>query len=379
MTIRSSLILSTVAALVGTIGLFTPTVDAAPSASLDLLPRSMDGAAEGYTVSYSTTDEFGRPTIARGQIYLPFGTPPSGGWPVVSWAKGTVGIGDSCAMSTALDSGTADDPLAVDLSKPLLTQLLRSGAAVVSTDYIGLGTSDNHHYLNSISAANAVTDIVSAAAAKIPELSRTWVAAGHSQGGAAALTTGSRKDVYGAPTDFRGVVALAPSSYLESIVTLLSPTTPRIAPLDNITATLIYVLHGIRDSRPDIDVDSYLSEQGRNYLAQAENLCISELRQKVVDVAPQQLLSRSLSDPAMASALRTYLAVPTDGYSRPVFLTQGLADTVVPPASTTALAAEMSVRGVNDVTYLPVPSATHYDVVAVTAANTRSQILGMLR
>ncbi|MDV6260082.1 alpha/beta fold hydrolase [Rhodococcoides yunnanense] len=378
MKIRSTVILSTAAALIGGAGLLTPIADAAPATSIDVLPRMIDGAAAGYALSYSTTDEHGRPAIARGQVYLPSGTPPPGGWPVVSWAKGTVGIGDSCAMTTALDDGSAEDPLAVELSKPLLTQLLRSGTAVVSTDYIGLGTADAHHYLNSVSEANAVTDIVGAAADELPELSRTWVAAGHSQGGAAALATGARANIYGSASDFRGVMSFAPSSNLEAVVPLLSPTTPRIAPLDNITATLIYVLHGLRDSRPDVDVNSYLSELGRDYLAQAEDSCISELREKGIGVAPQQLLARSLSDPVMASALREYLSVPTIGYTRPVVIEQGLADTVVPPALTTALAAELVARGTRDVTYLPVPGATHYDVIAATVDDALPRILGML-
>lgn len=378
MKIRSTVILCTTATLLGGAGLFTPVAGAAPSTSIEPISRLVDGASAGYALSYWTTDEHGRPARARGQVYLPSGTPPPGGWPIVSWAKGTVGVGDSCAMSTALEDRTAEDPLAVELSKPLLTNLLRRGTAIVSTDYIGLGTSDVHHYLNSVSAANAVTDVVDAAADRLPELSRTWVAAGHSQGGAAALTTGARADIYGAPSDFRGVVSFAPSSNLEVLLPLLSPTTPRIAQLDNVTATLIYILHGLRDSRPDIDVDGYLSDLGRTYVAQAEDSCIGELRQAVSDIAPQQLLSRSLSDSAMASAMREYLSVPTTGYTRPVVIEQGLADTVVPPTATTALSAELLARGVRDVTYLPVPDATHYDVVAATVDDAQARILGML-
>ncbi|MBY4207277.1 alpha/beta fold hydrolase [Rhodococcus fascians] len=379
MTTRSAAITTLAAGLLAATGILTPIAGAAPATSIDVLPRLIDGAAAGYSLSYTTTDEHGRPAIAHGQVYLPSGTPPPGGWPVVSWAKGTVGVGDSCAMSTALDDGAAEDPMAVELSKPLLTQLLRSGTAVVSTDYIGLGTTDAHHYLNSISEANAVTDIVSAAADELPELSRTWVAAGHSQGGAAALTTGARADTYGERTDFRGVMSFAPSSNLEAVLPLLSPTTPRIAPLDNITATLIYVLYGLRDSRPDLDVNSYLSELGSDYLAHAEDNCISDIRQKVSGVAPQQLLSRPLSDPAMTSAIGDYLSVPTTGYTRPVTIEQGLADTVVPPALTTALAAELAAQGIRDVTYLPVPGATHYDVIAATVDDALPRILDMLR
>ncbi|RZL67464.1 MAG: lipase, partial [Rhodococcus sp. (in: high G+C Gram-positive bacteria)] len=105
MKIRTILILPAAVAVFGGAGLLTPIADAAPATSIDVLPRLIDGAAAGYALSYATTDEHGRAAVARGQVYLPSGTPPPGGWPVVSWAKGTVGVGDSCAMSTALDDG----------------------------------------------------------------------------------------------------------------------------------------------------------------------------------------------------------------------------------------------------------------------------------
>lgn len=380
MRIRSAHVLSIVTALVGAAGLATPLAGAAPveSGFLTPLPRLMDGAGAGYAMSYSTVDEHGQQTVAKGQIYLPDGPAPQGGWPVVSWAKGTVGVGDKCAMSTALDAGT-EDPMAVGLSKPLLTELLRNGTAVVSTDYIGLGTSDPHHYLNATSAAHAVTDIVSAAADVLPELSRTWVAAGHSQGGAAAMTTGALANTYGAPSDFRGVVAFAPASNVENVLPLLGPGTPRIQPLDGVTATLIYVLFGLGNSRPDLDVDSYLSDLGREYVALAEDLCIVDLRESVDGIAPQQLLSRPLSDPAMVSALHTYMAVPTNGYTRPVVIEEGLADTVVPPVSATALAAQLVAGGADDVTYRPIAGATHYDIIAKTVDDAVPRIANMLR
>ncbi|KQU47044.1 hypothetical protein ASG84_07850 [Rhodococcus sp. Leaf278] len=378
MKIRSTLVWFATAAMLAGSGVLGPVAGAAPSTSIEPISRIIDGAYAGYALSYWTTDEHGRPARARGQVYIPSGTPPAGGWPIVSWAKGTVGVGDSCAMSTALENRTAEDPMAVELSKPLITNLLRSGTAVVSTDYIGLGTSDIHHYLNSVSAANAVTDAVDAAADMLPALSRTWVAAGHSQGGAAALTTGARAGMYGAPSDFRGVVSFAPSSNLEVLLPLLSPTTPRIAQLDNVTATLIYILHGLEDSRPDIHVDGYLSDIGRAYVTQAEGSCIGALREEVIGVSPQQLLARPLSDSAMASALREYLSVPTTGYTRPVVIEQGLADMVVPPAATTGLAAALLASGVREVTYRPVPDATHYDVVAATVDDAQARILHML-
>lgn len=373
-----------VAATVVSVTLGCPVAAAAPSKSptestvLSPLPRLIGGAGIGYAISYPTSDEHGRPTVANGQVYLPVGNPPPGGWPVVSWAKGTVGVGDGCAMSTALARGLPD-PFAVALSEPLLTDVLESGIAVVSTDYIGLGTVDRHQYLNSESESRAVIDIVGAAADSLPELSQTWVAAGHSQGGAAALTVGVQAAAYGNSPDLRGVVAIAPSSNVENIIAVLTPQTPRVAQLTSITATLIYILYGLQDARPDIDINSYLSDLGRERVASAEDMCIGDLRQSVDGIAPQQLLSRPLSDPTLVAALRDYMAVPVVGYTRPVVIEQGLADAVVPPLGTTALAAQLLAGGAGDLTYLPIPGATHYDVVATTAADTTARISAMLR
>ncbi|MEY2884350.1 MAG: hypothetical protein RL490_2074, partial [Pseudomonadota bacterium] len=33
-----------------------------------------------------------KPIIVSGGVYLPKGTPPTGGWPVIAWAHGTVGF-----------------------------------------------------------------------------------------------------------------------------------------------------------------------------------------------------------------------------------------------------------------------------------------------
>ncbi|MGM3213879.1 alpha/beta hydrolase, partial [Klebsiella pneumoniae] len=56
-------------------------------------------AAQAYLLSYHTPDQSGRLAQGTGLLYLPAGTAPAGGWPVVSWAHGTQGIADHCAPS----------------------------------------------------------------------------------------------------------------------------------------------------------------------------------------------------------------------------------------------------------------------------------------
>src|SRR6185503_7550297 len=52
-----------------------------------------------YRVMYVSTTMQGKPAAVTGLIAIPNGTPPAGGFPVVSWAHGTDGMADQCAPS----------------------------------------------------------------------------------------------------------------------------------------------------------------------------------------------------------------------------------------------------------------------------------------
>ncbi|NKV52800.1 hypothetical protein GS988_23220 [Rhodococcus hoagii] len=69
--------------------------------SVEALPAGLGlpGAAREYRITYITRDAVGRPAESSGVVFVPQGTPPEGGWPVLSWAHGTVGLGDACAPS----------------------------------------------------------------------------------------------------------------------------------------------------------------------------------------------------------------------------------------------------------------------------------------
>ncbi|MBF6451078.1 alpha/beta fold hydrolase [Nocardia aobensis] len=338
----------------------------------------MEGAGSGYLITYWTTDEYGAPALANGQVYLPPGDAPSGGWPVISWGKGTVGIGDQCAMTSTLAAGQADPP-AVDMSRPLLSAALAAGTAVISTDYIGLGTPAAHHYLNGISEAHAVIDILRAARREFPQLSTTFVAAGHSQGGQAALLANQISDTYATGLDFRGTVAFAPASNSENVIAALGPEIPEIPDLTPLTATIVYVLHGLRDARPDLNIGSYLTDYGKQQITQAEQLCIMDLRKALNGIPPQRLLSRALSDAPIAAAIRAYMTVPISGYPHPIFLMQGRDDTTVRPVITAVLNAELRAGGVDDIVSQEYPGADHYDIVAHASTDAMNYIREMLR
>ncbi len=107
-------------------------------------------AGDSVRVRYSTLRTATAAGESTGSIFLPpRGDPPDGGWPVVSYAHGTVGIADQCAPSVAGFNY-------VEL--PAIEQWLAAGYAVVATDYAGIGTAGVNAYLDGpAAAANAST------------------------------------------------------------------------------------------------------------------------------------------------------------------------------------------------------------------------------
>lgn len=103
------------------------------------------GAAAAERVEYVTRDQTGRSAPSSGIYWIPQGTPPPGGWKIVSWAHGTTGIGDACAPSkTKTGSGVDAAVIAA----------LKAGYAVTATDYAGLGTAEQTEYLGGRAAAH---------------------------------------------------------------------------------------------------------------------------------------------------------------------------------------------------------------------------------
>ncbi|MFD1050932.1 alpha/beta hydrolase, partial [Kibdelosporangium lantanae] len=108
-----------------------------------------------------------------GVVFTPSGKVPRDGWPLISWAHGTVGIADQCAPSTAGRSQR-------DIN--YLKEWLAAGYAIAATDYEGLGWTFEHPYENGLSEARSVIDIARAAPQVDPTIGRRWMAVGQSQG-----------------------------------------------------------------------------------------------------------------------------------------------------------------------------------------------------
>ncbi|TQF73697.1 lipase [Rhodococcus spelaei] len=322
----------------------------------DLAPvASIPGADREYRVTYRSTDHNGAPTVSSGAIHVPAGPVPAGGWPVVSYAHGTVGVAQSCAPSLAGETAAEADYLA---------RWLARGYAVVATDYVGLGTPGRLAYLDGVAAAHNVIDMVRASRSVVPDLSPKWVVAGLSQGGQASMLTARLATAYAPELDYRGAVAMGVPSNLDRLFPLAGPGIPDLG-LVGLTKFMLFTMIGMRDARPELKVDQYLSPKGRELAALAEQMCTVPFGQHVVGVSVGDLFARPLGTDEMRGAMTEYLGIPTSGYDRPVFLGQGVGDLVVPIPLTLAFAGELAASG-TDLTFRTYAGADHMGTPAAS-------------
>jgi pimeloyl-ACP methyl ester carboxylesterase len=140
---------------------------------------------------------------------------PEGGYPLICWCHGTVGVANRVAPSR--DTGdTGASPMNV-YPKTMLTRFIDRGWAVAMTDYEALGTGTAtklHPYLLGQSEARAALDIVLATHRLFgDEVSAKFAIVGHSQGGQAALFAAANAPGRVDGLELVGVAAIAPANH----------------------------------------------------------------------------------------------------------------------------------------------------------------------
>ncbi|KAA8889978.1 lipase [Nocardia colli] len=313
-------------------------VSVAPLAPAATLPGSVNSSR----ILYSSTTANDVPTTASAAVYFPPGAPPAGGWPVIAWAHGTVGLGDDCAYSIA-------GPGAVERDWAYLGTWLQQGYAIVAADYAGLGTPGEHPYLNGVVEAHNVVDAVKAATEQYSSLSKKWAVVGQSQGaGAAVFTARYATEFGGSALDYRGAVGTGTPAYIEDILVPLGPGVPPIKLSPHTTGYVLYILNGLRTTYPELNIDSYLTDAGRAWLATAREQCLVPLGDELAaqGVVVGNLFTKPLSQiPDLHGLLSRYLGLPESGYDKPLFLGQGLRDTDVITPETLRFAAVLKANG----------------------------------
>ena len=213
-------------------------------------------ASSGKRILYTSTDARWRSGVlpVSGTLHLPKGQPPKGGWPLVAWAHGTLGVSDVCAPSWALHRPR---------DATYINSWLEKGFAVVATDYQGLGGPGPHAYLIWEAEGRSVLDSIRAALASNEGVIANQI-----------IITGSRRvrrtawasriaASYAPELQIRATIATGLVSTFPAGPYKLAPTVPgRGSPAHY---TVLAMIGGsIPDGGPSIE--SLMSEKGRALL-----------------------------------------------------------------------------------------------------------------
>jgi len=303
------------------------------------------GVAE--RILYTSTDLRWHAGIVpvSGTVYLPKGEPPAGGWPLVAWAHGTLGVSDSCAPSW-----TGHKPR----DATYIQRWLENGFAVVATDYQGLGGAGPHPYLIWEAEGRSVLDSVRAAlAAYRDKLASKVFVTGQSQGSGAAMGATVIAESYAPDVPLMATVATGLVSTF--------PDGPYKPPQTTAIASPIYTsLMLLGGSLPDgaPSADDLVSEKGKPVLKAARESCTPDMREVArkdgitaenVYVEPIDNVMARLSPITDMKAVRLKV---------PMLLGTGLADSTLVPTRQYAEVAALCAAG-NDVVWKTYPGATH--------------------
>ncbi|OZE33592.1 lipase [Rhodococcus sp. 05-2254-6] len=298
------------------------------------------GAASAEVLTYVTTDTFGEKALSTGTVFLPPGTAPEGGWPVISWAHGTSGLGDACAPSLI-------GPTYAERDLPYLANWLAQGYAIVASDYAGLGTPGLPTYLDGRTTAHNVVDMVKAGRNYSEDLSRSWVAVGQSQGGGAAIYTARYATEFGGPDlDYRGAVGTGTPAYIEKLISIGGPGVPPVVLPSGLTAYVAYIGASLRYAHPELGLDDILTPLGKKYADLAETTCVTDFEAQLDGVTIGDFFTAPLTGlPNFTAVLDDYMAMPETGFDKPFFMGNGLQDIDVPFPTTAAYVARLTANG----------------------------------
>ena len=177
-----------------------------PGVTRTFLGRDLEAARVVYR---STSGDTGDPTVVSGSVFVPTGKAPPGGWPVVAFGHGTLGIDNACAPSLSPDLSSYIGVVGV---------LAKLGYAVAFPDYQGLGTKGVHPYADSKTAGLNMIDAVRALHRTYPNISNRWAAIGGSQGGGAAWAADEQAAAYAPELTLVAAAATSPPTDLSGLV-----------------------------------------------------------------------------------------------------------------------------------------------------------------
>jgi pimeloyl-ACP methyl ester carboxylesterase len=310
-----------------------------------------------------------------GAFFVPSGPAPKTGWPVISLAHGTTGIGNNCGPSRQPDlMGYAG----------MVESFLADKYAVALTDYEGLGESGLHPYLEPRTEAFNTIDAVRAMREITPAVSARWVAVGHSQGGQAVWAADELNSYYGNGLQLLGSVALAPSVNSTGAADLVSSGSLT----DEQRASFPLALIGGARFNPNLDADAFL-HGAADYFREHLSFCKPKgpstggKAETPIPVPWQTVVSRlrdandvKPSNPEAVTALKDALrrvALPQRPLDKPMLVINGEDDAVV-LSDWVRFAVSGSCALGGQIEHMQLPNTSHIDVVTTSSEITQRWI-----
>lgn len=320
--------------------------------------RTLPGTAT--RLMYRSTDSNGRPVAVTGAYIEPSAAWKGGGpRPLVALASGTMGQGDQCAPSFALQhpATLTGDTLSVAYEDLAIYRLLSTGAAVVVTDYVGLGATDRlHTYVNRLDGAHALLDAARAARA-VPGASITSVSRvglyGYSQGGGASAAAAELQPSYAPDVKLAGAYVGAPPADLTSVMKGIDGSA--------LAGALGWSINGFVQAAPALRdiVEANTNAAGKAVLKDLSTMCVGDAIFGYAFASSKQWTTSGKSLAAVIAAEPEAQAVLDDQRigklkpAVPVRLTTGVQDDIVPHAQARQLAVDWCRKGAK-VAYVPV-------------------------
>jgi len=304
--------------------------------------------ARAWRVMYRTTDVHGAPVVSTGIVVTPLGPAPEGGRTVLSWGHPTTGSAADCAPSRSFDPYELIEGMRL---------LLDRGYTIVATDYVGMGTDGPDSYLVGDTGGNAVLDAVRAAG-HIPaaQAGTDVVLWGHSQGGQAVLFAAQRAHSYAPELSVEGVAVAAPAADLTA---LLSDHIDDISGV-TIGSYAFAAYSGVYADR-GATIGSILTPEAQQILPEMNELCLLENIDRLHEIGEPVVGHFVTADPGDTPPWATILTENSAGataFDAPLFVAQGLDDTLVLPAATKTLVAGEQSLGM-DVSFHEIAHADH--------------------
>ncbi|WP_432058086.1 lipase family protein [Streptomyces sp. bgisy022] len=317
--------------------------------------RTLPGTAT--RLMYTSTDSNGRRVAVTGAYIEPSARWKGGGpRPLVVVGSGTMGQGDQCAPSLALERPLTltGETVSVGYDNLAVYRLLATGAAVVVTDYSGLGTTNRlHTYVNRLDQGHAMLDAARAArsvpGASVTAASRVGLY-GYSQGGGASASAAELHGTYAPELPLVGTYSGAPPADLTSVMKGIDGSA--------LAAALGWSINGFAQAEPDLKrvVDEHINTEGRAALDDIATTCVGDailghgFTKSTKWTRSGASLAQVIADEPRAQAVLDKQRIGALKPTGPVRVVTGIQDDIVPHAQARQLAVDWCRKG-GDVIY----------------------------